>query len=220
MIAVLEGNVNVVLEGRSYTLKENQMIIIPPLCYHSILSDRVKAYKRITVLFDTEAIPSVLHCAFEERAADSIHVSYSSRVERLRKICKEQNASFYAPLAHSLMIQILYDTLRVTADDGDIEMDEFLRQVVSYIDRHLHEKIVLDDLARHTSRSKSSVCHLFEEKMNVSPKQYILQKKLALADKLIGEGTPPTVAAIQIGYDNYSNFYRIYKKYFGKSPNE
>ena len=36
MIAVLEGDVNVLLEGRRYRLKENQTIILPPLCYHSI----------------------------------------------------------------------------------------------------------------------------------------------------------------------------------------
>ena len=59
---------------------------------------------------------------------------------------------------------------------------------------------------------------LFEEKMKITPKQYILQKKLALADKLIGEGIPPTVAAGRVGYENYSNFYRMYSKYYGVRP--
>ncbi|MBR2432538.1 MAG: helix-turn-helix domain-containing protein, partial [Clostridia bacterium] len=72
--------------------------------------------------------------------------------------------------------------------------------------------ILLDDIAKYTSRSKSSFCHLFESKMNISPKQYILQKKLALASKLIDEGVPHTVAAMQVGYENYSNFYRLYRK--------
>ena len=81
----------------------------------------------------------------------------------------------------------------------------------------MHEKILLDDLARHTARSKSSFCHLFEEKMKISPKQYILQKKLALAGKLIDEGVPRTAAAMQVGYENYSNFYRLCKKNLTKS---
>ena len=44
------------------------------------------------------------------------------------------------------------------------------------------------------------------------------KKKLALANKLIDEGVPRTVAAMQIGYENYSNFYRIYQKHFGTPP--
>ena len=98
------------------------------------------------------------------------------------------------------------------------DKDDFLEKTVRYIDGHIGEKITLDDLARHTSRSKSSFSHLFEEKMGISPKQYILHKKLATARKLIAEGTPPTTAAVQVGYENYSNFYRMYLKHYGTAP--
>jgi methylphosphotriester-DNA--protein-cysteine methyltransferase len=70
------------------------------------------------------------------------------------------------------------------------------------------------------SVAASSVCHLFCEQMKISPKQYILQKKLALAGKLIHDGVPPTIAAIRIGYDNYSDFYRMYVKHFKKMPSQ
>ncbi|MBE6576998.1 MAG: AraC family transcriptional regulator [Ruminococcaceae bacterium] len=217
MIAVVEGDVDIMLEGTGYRLKENQVIIIPPLCYHSITVNESRAYKRVTVLFDGDAIPEVLRKELAKRGAQT-PVLLSAKVDKLKRICEEDRPEFFAPLAHSLMIQLLYDALQSSRNNVG-EMDEFLQRVIVYIDAHLREKILLDDLARHTSRSKSSFCHLFEEKMNISPKQYILQKKLALADKLIGEGVPPTVVAMQIGYDNYSNFYRVYKKHIGKSPN-
>ena len=113
------------------------------------------------------------------------------------------------------MVEIFYDALHSSSASAEIESDDFLRKALRYIDENLHKKILLDDLAKHTSRSKSSFCHLFEEKMKISPKQYILQKKLALASKLMDEGVPRTVAAMQVGYENYSNFYRIYLKHFG-----
>mgnify|MGYP003307143845 CR=1 FL=1 len=56
--------------------------------------------------------------------------------------------------------------------------------------------------------------------MKISPKQYILQKKLALASKLIDEGVPRTVAAMQVGYENYSNFYRMYQKHLHGVPSD
>ena len=99
-----------------------------------------------------------------------------------------------------------------------VKTDSFLQSAIEYIDEHLCEKIYLDDLAKHTFRSKSSFCHLFESKMKITPKQYILQKKLALANKMIKEGIPATEVAKQIGYENYSNFYRAYKKQYQKGP--
>ena len=216
MIAVADGDITVILEGQKYRLQKNQIIIIPPLFYHSVTANGEGTYRRITALFGLDAIPSILQDEFTHRGRDT--AIDASRIEKIKEICQKEDTAFYAPLLQSLMIEIFYDVLRMPQAPAKIVTDEFLQKAFVYIDQHLHEKILLDDLAQHTSRSKSSFCHLFEEKMKISPKQYILQKKLALASKLIDEGVPRTVAAMQVGYENYSNFYRIYLKHFGKIP--
>ncbi len=216
MIAVADGDISVMLEGQTYRLQKNQVIMIPPLFYHSVTANEKGSYRRITALFGIDAIPRVLQDEFTNQGRNT--VIDASRIEKIKEICQKADTSFYAPLLQSLMTEIFYDAFQLPQAPTKIEADEFLQKAFQYIDQHLHEKILLDDLAKCTSRSKSSFCHLFEEKMNISPKQYVLQKKLALANKLITEGTPPTVAAILIGYENYSNFYRLYRKTFEKSP--
>lgn len=216
MIAVAEGHITVMMEGQKYRLQKNQIIIIPPLFYHSVMANGEGRYRRITALFGIDAIPSVLQDEFTKQGR-SIAVD-ASRIEKIKDICQKADVSFYAPLLQSLAVEIFYDALQIPQAPTKIETDEFLQKAFGYIDQHLHEKILLDDLAKCTSRSKSSFCHLFEEKMKISPKQYILKKKLALASKLIDEGMPHTVAAMQVGYENYSNFYRIYLKHFGINP--
>ena len=210
MIAVAEGDITVMLEGQKYRLQKNQIIIIPPLFYHSVTANGEGSYRRITALFGIDAIPSVLQDAFTNQERNI--ALDSSRIETIKEICQKEDASFYAPLLQSLMIETFYDALQIPQTITKIETDEFLQKTSSYIDQHLHEKILLDDIAKYTLRSKSSFCHLFEAKMNISPKQYILQKKLALANKLMDEGVPRTVVAMQVGYENYSNFYRLYRK--------
>lgn len=216
MLAVANGDITVMLEGQKYRLQKNQIIIIPPLFYHSVTANGEGSYHRITALFGVDAIPSVLQDKFTNQGKN-IAID-ASCIEKIKELCQKPDPSFYIPLLQSLMVEIFYDAFQMTQAPTKAETDEFLQKAFGYIDRHLHEKILLDDLAKYTSRSKSSFCHLFEAKMHISPKQYILQKKLALASKLIGEGTPPTIAAAQIGYENYSNFYRIYLKHFGTSP--
>ena len=216
MIAVADGDITVMLEGRRYRLQKDQIIIIPPLFYHSVTANGKGHYHRITALFDADAVPTVLHAEFEGKARES--AASASQIEKLKNICKKNDPAFFAPLIQSLMAEIFYDTLQTSDTPTASETDEFIGKAIRYVEEHLHQKILLDELAKYTSRSKSSFCHLFEQKMNISPKQYILQKKLAYADKLISEGTPATAAAMLVGYENYSDFYRLYKKHFGTSP--
>lgn len=210
LIGVLEGDVNVMLEGTSHRLTEGQVIMVPSLYYHTITANQRMNNRRVIVLFDPVAIPEVLMDTLVSHPIPTVF--FSPHIESLRAICQSEHHTLYIPLAEALMTEIFYDALKKTTEQTLLATDEFLEKTLSYIDRHLCERILLCDLARLTSRSKSSFCHLFEEKMKISPKQYILQKKLAYADKLIGEGVPRTEAALRIGYENYSNFYRLYKK--------
>ena len=172
MIAVADGDITVMMEGQKYRLQKNQIIIIPPLFYHSVTANGEGSYRRITALFGIDAIPSVLQDEFKSQGKTT--AIDTSRIEKIKEICQNDNPSFYAPLLQSLMIEIFYDALQITQIPVKNEADEFVQKAIRYVDCHLHEKILLDDLARYTSRSKSSFCHLFEEKMNISPKQYIL----------------------------------------------
>lgn len=217
LIAVFEGDISIMIEGRSYTLNANNAIVIPPLSYHTVTANKRGKYKRMMALFDPPAFPEVLQKYFIN---DRATVFYSYQLKDFEKILASEDAEFYKPFAESIMVRIMYECIESRAPNSSEDINDVLNQIISYIDGHLCEKITLDDIALHTARSKSSVCHLFCEQMKISPKQYILQKKLALAGKLIHDGVPPTIAAMRIGYDNYSDFYRMYVKHFKKMPSQ
>ena len=217
MIGVLEGDIMITLEGKKYRVSQGQSVMITPLSYHTITANKKGCYRRLTTLFDASAIPEEIRAYFTVGESE-IFIASSHQLERLMNICKEEDPSLYHPLAEALMIEVFYEALRASQSGTAAETDEFLQSAIGYIEEHIGEMISLESLAKHTSRSPSSFSHLFEAKMGISPKQYILQKKFALANKMINDGVPPTIAAIKIGYENYSNFYRIYRRYFGKSP--
>ena len=219
MISVLEGDVTIMLEGRDYRLTAKQTAILPPLVYHTVRANKKGRYSRVTVLFDIEAVSEVLRERFEKRKKEAV-IFYSHGTEELKKLCLSGDHGYYLPLAKALMTVFFYEYANTKGTGASANVNEDLREMLEYIDEHLCERITLEDIALHTARSRSSVSHLFAEKMGITPKQYILQKKMALASKLIGAGTPPTVAAARIGYDNYSDFYRIYRKQTGRSPSE
>ena len=217
MIIVLDGNVKVLLDSITYRLTANQAIIIPPLVYHTLTIQQPGIYRRVVVQFDLSSIPTALHRFFPE---NSIRLSVFSCpfFNELGNICKSNNPNFYESLADSFMIQAMYESLVEEETNSSMQVDDLLQSVIHYINAHLCERLTLDDIALHAAVSKSTLCHHFLEKMKISPKQFILQKRLALANKLICNGTVPTVAAVQVGYHNYSNFYRMYQKYYQTTP--
>lgn len=218
MIGVLEGDVSVTIEGCPRRLTQNQAVIIPPLCYHTVIANQQGCYRRITVRFADASIPRALRGSFSSNSP--ISVFSPSRLEAMQSLVKALPSPLYAPLADAYIMETLYDELSARQSEAWQETDSFLQAAISYIDEHLYEKISVDTLARITSRSRSSFCHLFEKKMKIAPKQYVLQKKMALANQMINDGTSPTKAAGRLGYENYSSFYRMYVKLYGTSPKE
>ena len=219
MIAVIEGDITVIFEGKPYRLKGGQCAVISPLSYHIINANRQGRYRRVTALFDTEAIPAPLRSSFFEGKKE-IYILSFPQGEALAEICESEDAALYAPLAESIMVQLLYAIYKMGRTAPTAQVDETLAKMLSFVDAHLCEPIRLSEIAASAALSVSSVSHIFREKMKISPKQYILRKKLALASKLIGEGTSPTDAALFVGYEDYSNFYRMYRKQFEKKPTE
>ena len=217
MIVVLEGEICVTLEGRDFGLSANRMMVVAPFCYHAISAKRKGNYRRLTVLFDRDSIPESLASVFADNEPCVREVSEHIS-DKLQAIFSNQITSFYAPLAEGLTLELLYEPPIKSSRRDLLGTDENLRKMLDYIDEHIGERISLDDIAAHVSLSVSSVCHIFTGKMKISPTKYILQKKMALATKLIRSGVPATLAAAQVGYSDYSGFYKIYKKHTSRAP--
>ena len=222
-IAVFEGRMTIVVDGERYTLGAGEMIVIPPLEYHSVFAVGDIAYKRATFLFGEAVIPPEIREDFNKKIKshpvlkDGIKHGLSSSLEQ---IFFEDGRERYLPLAECLLVEAMYIHTYKAGERGGAKINPTVKAIVDYVDAHITEKILLDSIAAALFLSKSTVCHLFATEMKISPKQYILQKKLAYAAALIDGGTSAQEASRAIGYENYANFYLAFKKAFGESPRE
>ena len=57
--------------------------------------------------------------------------------------------------------------------------------------------------------------------MGVGYKEYVLKQKMDYAEKLL-ENTdmPVTLIASKVGYENFTNFTQMFRKYSGETPTE
>ena len=221
ILAIMEGELNVTIEGQSFVLNDNDVIIIPPLLFHTTSVTKTGNYKRAVISFNQSKIPEELKPYFEANCL-SASSFYSNQPIELQKICLSNRHEFYRALTDSIIIKMMYEYIDSESEKNadHSESDVIIQKILSFIDDHLHEKTELDDIAAYVSHSKYYICHLFQERMKISIKQYILQKKFALAEQIINDGISPTTVALELGYNNYSNFYRLYVKYRNKAPSK
>ena len=221
MIAVLDGSISIVMEDGRYELSAGMVAIIPPLKYHSVFAEAGSMYNRITLLFDASFIPPAIFSDFSNKISHTPIVGGTGLMTPLagiRGAIAEDDGEKMLPLIRCYLTELIYIHTYRTAEPAIRSAKPRIGDIISYIDGHLSDSITLDDIASYTFLSKSTVCHLFKEEMKISVKQYILQKKLNYAARLISDGCSAGEAARRIGYDNYANFYKMYLKVFSKTP--
>jgi two-component system response regulator YesN len=90
---------------------------------------------------------------------------------------------------------------------------------------HIHQSyqnpdISLRDVAREVGLSSSHLGYLLKDRVGMSYSQYLTSLRVKYAKKLL-RTTSMTVSAIAeaVGYPNPTNFYRIFQRETGQTPN-
>ena len=223
IITVVCGKIAINIENKRYNVSAGEMVLIRPAEYHSITSLDRAEYRRFTLLFDASRIPAEIRSDVIAKISQSPvcrHEQMSSFLSRLESAMCRDDASTFAPLVEAMITELFYIAYEADTLVHDCQDDMVMQTVIEYIGTHLTEKITLEDVAAHALISKSALCHLFKSRMNISMKQYILQKKIAYAAELIKNGRSASAASQAVGYENYAGFYKMYKKFLLEPPME
>lgn len=100
------------------------------------------------------------------------------------------------------------------------EKAELLDQVLAYIEQSMSEKLTLADVAKHFFISESTITQTFRKKMGISFYRYVTQRRLISAKALMEKGASLESIAEQVGFSDYSSFFRAFKQEYGVSPRQ
>ncbi|MBQ9211581.1 MAG: response regulator [Clostridia bacterium] len=111
------------------------------------------------------------------------------------------------------------DKLKPLAGETVTSTNPYIDQIISYITDHLTEPIAIADIADVLHLNAQYVMRIFKKEVGCPILQYIIAKRIALAVRYLEE-TSISVAdvAILCGFDNYSYFIRIFKRYTNETP--
>ena len=234
LLYVVRGEGKYIVEGVEYPLKPQTLLLTRPYEYHYVCPDKNVLYERyvinfdsevlldaateLTILqskldnahgvyFDTEAISPRIRAEFAEM--DAARTLFENDCGRIAK----EETMIRLSLTRVLLLLSLAKPSRSVAQEENV-----ITRVIEFLNLHLTASFSLDALAQRFFVSKYYLCHAFQRQTGISIYTYVTTKRIAMAEQLLANGEPATAVAYQVGFSNYSSFYRAYCKQTGEAP--
>lgn len=116
-----------------------------------------------------------------------------------------------------LLMDDIYDTQSIVRTSKSRR----IAKVCDYIEKNIDKKILLREVASSVNMSESAFSHFFKRKTRSSFIDYVINLRVTKACQMLSE-TTHSVAEICFlcGFNNLSNFIRVFKKRKGATPGE
>ncbi len=232
----ISGYCRYLVEGKEYTLKPHDVMILRPSETHNLQVLGDMPYERVVIhffpdKFKTQDPDGILTKAFFERDLGRLNRYREEDFDtKLYQHCFE-TLSDDSPVGLKLeteakLFTILceiykaYCNLKERNDTSNANQGDVVLQLIDYINRNLYEHLSLGMLSERFFLSQSQLNRLFKKATGTSVWEYITIKRLIAARNRIRAGEHAGKVCIACGFKDYSSFYRMYKSRFGVSPKQ
>lgn len=235
---ILRGSLRVIVDELDLSPVLGDTLIYPPNCMHRVThTDPSLPYERFYIYLSKEylnAISTADYSFTEELDKLTSGGRFYFRpgeqaVKELTEMADEiiEAAADTSPVAVIAnrcrmtmylirLLGLLEESIAETADTASSRMNDLIR----YINQNAAQALSLDQLEEVFGISKYVLLHEFKDYTGMSIYQYILTRRVMLAQQLIQQGAKPNQACEQSGFSDYTSFYRAFKARTGKSPNQ
>ena len=119
--------------------------------------------------------------------------------------------------------QLLVQTLTELTANSAIPQSKYsnrMSSLIHYVNQHAAEQISLSNLEEQFFASKFALMKEFKEYTGITIHQYLLTRRVLMAQDLIQQGMKPNEVAPKCGFQDYTSFYRAFKSRTGLSPEQ
>lgn len=234
LIYFIRGTGNIKIEGNSFDIHDGDLILLKPtelfLCSvdNAVYHERIVLYIQEDILKGTVFDSAELFRPFSQPPTGVGNHLSETELEtfRLPNEFKELLLAFQQShdpfLAFAKTITILAK-LQIISDSeivprSDVVKNKLITDVLHYLNDHYMQDIQIEDIADVFNLNKSYLAHQFKSHVGMSLWNYVILKRLYAFNALIRDGSLIEDACWRVGFQNYSNFFRLYKKHMGITP--
>lgn len=238
VLVFLGGECDFFCEGKTYSLRRGDVVVIPPYAVHQATVKSFDNYERIMFTISEHLMADFLssspsmkeNSVYQKTQGSSVLNMHSNNFEDILSLLHEitiqrkngkRNDSF---TLQYLLFQVLQAILNPASSmpnlSGANELDQRLISIIAFIEAHLTESnLSLDKVSNYFHLNKYYFSHYFKHHMSLPFYRYVSLKRLATAVTMIKQNQVSIEEiAIQCGFPDYSSFYRLFKKEYNLSP--
>lgn len=235
IILVLKGLLKIENDdGFLANVPENKMVFLPKGLY--MISDILPndgTFEAVVFFFDEDVISSFINSnnlkAKKEKCISHIILDYIPEIriftESLIQLYGSQENS-HRNLTKIKLLELLH--LIGLTQQGNCFRDMLLtlnnkerKSLSAFMNANFSKPLSIEDYAYLTGRSLSTFRRDFIEQLGISPKQWLIEKRLEKARILLSKNhTSVSEVAIETGYENISHFVKAFHKKYGTPPKQ
>jgi AraC-like DNA-binding protein len=235
-VYIEEGKVNLQVGTKHYHLKSGDCFFICRELLHAAYPIKGNSFKLHAIVFHQDLISSFKFDRlsmeyFEKLNAEFIKSGISINQESAILMCTQLlNSYFNKKCGFELSVKgYIFQLLSEIFSNYKTDIDEnysneqehlkLIRIVMDYINKHSHEKIMINELANVIQMSSGHFNRFFKSIVKMTPVTYINMVRINKACELI-KNTNKTLTeiALDVGFNNQSYFIRTFKKQKGVLP--
>lgn len=233
LLYVMKGTTYVNIDGRTYAVGQDEILIISPGAVHSytepqdinkicvirLTEDFLKCFSAKTQSLYTHFLSDILHIGR--------HENISEIIEELQIVFQIEEDAFIESIliAKSLeLIVLLFRNPSLILERGPVKRNndsQSMDKMIHYIREHMQEKITLSDIASYLGFSESYCSKYIKKKTNMNFLEYLNNERIEKAKQTLRlSDTPITEIAYMTGFSSIQSFNRVFKSFCEVSPTE
>lgn len=225
----ISGKVRYLVEGKPYAPTPHSVLFLPSNAFHGVRVEGKRTYERYAFHFLPELIPEAYRerilAPFRKGGGYFCNISqyridwYMDSLLECAGIEAEIRESAIEARAMALLTQLYRVSTQASRDDpAERPMRFSVQEIIRYLNEHIVEELSLQTVCERFYISQNHINRLFRQATGTTVCSYINYKRVTLARQLMRRGVSAAEAAQNVGFRDYSTFFRTYKKLLGDSP--
>lgn len=229
---VVSGSADVYCNGECVTLTRGDIHFVKKGCNHKIVVQSGSDFRYVCVgiklNFDYEPIMSFTKSEIPDYFVSADFINMKPLFDLLLRECS-LNDSSSAMIMNFYIVSIVVNMARLIFSEEENFEKRYKRNnsevtfynILKFIDKEYAKIKTLSDIANELSYSEYYISHLFKEKLGVTVKEYLLDKKIAHAIEILKTSSLSIEQIAEyLNFTQTHTFRQSFKKITGMTPTD